>query len=269
MPTYGFIPGATVTGLVVTPACDLSNQKVETITYLPVVPVLTFFGMPAVLPEIMRELDGQLQVVGLGGLMKASSRFSLPSAEDCSVVADELNTIVTKTNASAKEKTAATRARAGMEVIECIRTAMQPTRETLTQLFGEKRFIEVATGLVKNSHRLDTHFLPSDAQNVEWSAVFQPSLVLFRYAFSAPVVLFDLAQDVPETAWGASLTGLVGTYPGVTAFASQRPLKRARVRERFIADLLTRYTGIHSRLGSPDFSAVSVAEMVQSIGAKE
>jgi len=42
LPTFGVLPADRTAGLVITPACDLSNRKVETITYLPVITVRQF-----------------------------------------------------------------------------------------------------------------------------------------------------------------------------------------------------------------------------------
>src|SRR5688572_11363006 len=59
LPTQGLLPVFRSPGLVITPACDLAQRKVETITYLPIIPVRTWFSTLAALPEIKRAVDGQ------------------------------------------------------------------------------------------------------------------------------------------------------------------------------------------------------------------
>lgn len=43
LPSMGLLSREHVSGLIVTPACDLANCKTETVTYVPIVPVSEFW----------------------------------------------------------------------------------------------------------------------------------------------------------------------------------------------------------------------------------
>src|SRR5437868_5830059 len=60
LPTHNLLRCQRTTGIVITPACDLANAKVDTITYLPVISVRHWLTTTAFLPEIHRHLDRHL-----------------------------------------------------------------------------------------------------------------------------------------------------------------------------------------------------------------
>lgn len=53
LPSHGLLRETFVPGLVITPACDLAQSKVETITYLPIVEVHEWFGSSSFRAEVM------------------------------------------------------------------------------------------------------------------------------------------------------------------------------------------------------------------------
>ena len=135
-----------------------------------------------------------------------------------------------------------------------------------TKAFGAKNWNATVQQVLRNSHRLDLFFLPSDAQPISWSAIPDHSVVLFRYPFSAPIQLLECAQDVQLTNWDTVIGELRPLLPGIDAFAT-RPLKRGTLRPGFLGDLLTRFVSMHVRLGAPDLSEGTVDKMVQDITA--
>jgi hypothetical protein len=52
LPSFGVLQSHRVRGVVITPSCDLANAKTETVSYLPIVPILSYFAIPAGLPKI-------------------------------------------------------------------------------------------------------------------------------------------------------------------------------------------------------------------------
>lgn len=271
LPTFGLLGTNTLPGIVVTPACDLSNRKVETITYLPIIPVRAYFTTPAYLPEILREIDGQLQVAqlsALSSLLETHNRFFPPSVDDLNVLESELGNVLTRSSTSSKIKSAISRAQAGLRVLRQSTSpeVVEAPMGDLKTLLGDKNFTITLQRIITNSYRLDIHFLPSDEQEIDWSGVYKPSVVLFRYAFSAPVEIFECAQDISLADWMAAMRRLSTFVPGASSFAATRPIKRISVKPRFLADLLTRYVSMHVRLGSPDFSTQTVSEYIQNIG---
>jgi hypothetical protein len=58
LPTHGLLKENYLPGIVITPACDLANDKVETITYLPVISISNFLTTSSFLIEIKSALLG-------------------------------------------------------------------------------------------------------------------------------------------------------------------------------------------------------------------
>ena len=52
LPTHGVLCAARLPCVVITPACDLMNRKVETLTYLPIVSVGTYLASGSQLPAL-------------------------------------------------------------------------------------------------------------------------------------------------------------------------------------------------------------------------
>lgn len=58
LPTFGFLKTSHTPGLIITPACDLANDKVFTLTYLPIIPVDMWLCTRALYPESVSTLVG-------------------------------------------------------------------------------------------------------------------------------------------------------------------------------------------------------------------
>src|SRR5688500_442058 len=78
LPTFGLLPFSQCGGIVITPACDLANNKAETITYLPVISAIEWFGTTAFLPELRRTLDGQWKIVSDEMLLTWPMGYRIP-----------------------------------------------------------------------------------------------------------------------------------------------------------------------------------------------
>jgi hypothetical protein len=68
LPTHGLLRRKCASALVVTPSCDLSNRKVNTITYLPIISFVDWVSCRDFLPEIVGALSSlvdQLNPVGI------------------------------------------------------------------------------------------------------------------------------------------------------------------------------------------------------------
>jgi hypothetical protein len=250
--------------LIITPGCDLANQKVETVTYLPVIPVSAYLCSPGFFPELQRHFRTVLSQIDADGVLN-EDRFSGPSARDLDAFEELIRSMESKRR-SKKEKDLILRALAGVDALRnTISTGVSNVIATRT-LLGEKVFAGILQRIVKNSYRTDIHFLPSDEQHEDWTAVAEPSVVLFRYALSAPLIIFDAAQDTAIKDWTASLENIATQWPVAAAFRAHRPVKCLTLKPDFLGDLLTRYVGMYVRLGSPDFSDETVSEYVRVIG---
>ncbi len=268
LPTHGVLGAARLSCVVITPACDLVNRKVETLTYLPIVPVGAYLASRSHLPEILRAIDGQLQTAGVSLGLRQDRSASLPRLEDLSTARDLLSERRAGTRLSAREEAAATRAEAGLLGAVGLLTGgdFKSVVPKLKLLFGEREFADTARRLVTNAHRADVHFLPADEQPTEWSVIREPSVALFRYPLSVPIDILDLAGTVGEAAWPTEVVRLRPLYPCVDTLVVVRPLKVLRIRPRFLSDLLTRFTGLYGRIGSPDFADGTIDRYVAQIG---
>ena len=56
--THGLLKESHLPGVVITPACDLANDKVETISYLPIIPIRNYLATTSFLPEIKNAMLG-------------------------------------------------------------------------------------------------------------------------------------------------------------------------------------------------------------------
>jgi len=268
LPTHGVLGAARLPCVVITPACDLVNRKVETLTYLPIVPVGAYLASRSHLLEILRAINGQLQTAGVPVGLSQDRSGSLPRPEDLSAAGVLLTERRAATRLSAREEAAATRAEAGLRAAIGLRTGGEAKFlvPLLKVLFGERDFSDTARRLVTNAHRADVHFLPADEQPAEWSVIREPSVALFRYPLSVPIDILDLAGTVSEAAWPTEVVCLRPLYPCVDTLAAARPLKVLRIRPRFLSDLLTRFTGLYGRIGSPDFGDGTIDRYVAQIG---
>lgn len=265
MPTFGVLPQISLPGIVLTPACDLSNRKVESITYLPILPVSSYLTSRSVLPEIKKVVEGQLTAASLGGVLDSPGGYEWPERKDLAATVDLVAAQLRDPKLSQKDRTALTRALRGLRLLTAICVETPPVAEysDAKSLIGDKGFGELAKKLITNG-RPDVHFLPWDEQRREWSGVPAHALALFRYPLTVPIEVLELAQRVGEAEWPKAAQRLRHAMPCVDAF-SCRPMKRLRLRPRFMSDLLTRFTAMFGRLGSPDFTAETVARMVTEI----
>ena len=265
LPTFGLIPGGANRAIVITPACDLSNRKVATASYLPIIPLLRYFLSPAFVPTINRETNKHLEAAGLPPLPATCNLFvppALPTIEGALGSCERRRG--QRSNKGMRD--AMRRASAGLTLLRACHypDTEEFPRAEFTKAFGAKNWNAMIQQVVRNSHRLDLFFLPCDAQPNSWSAIPDHSVVLFRYPFSVPIQLLEYAQDVQIANWGAVLSELRPLLPGIDTFAT-RPLKRGTLRAGFLGDLLTRFVSMHVRLGAPDLSGATIDNIVREI----
>ena len=265
LPTFGVLPESTVSGVIVTPACDLSNRKVETVTFLPIVPLVSYLGSIAFLPEIKRELSQVLRSLSLDVEAEAflADRFCFPAVDFISQTHKKLDIL----QSQGKEKVRVDRAMAGVRLVgKEARALGNSEMSDACLLFGKKAFEVLLRKIIRNSFKQDIHFFPSDGQPEDWSAVYEHSVVLFRYALSFPIRILDKAQDMNVVDWSVAVTTLADYSHCANSFSLLRPMKRATLRSPFLQELITRYVGMLVRTGTPDFSSDTVETFISELG---
>jgi hypothetical protein len=269
LPTHGVLRESHLSALVITPACDLANRKVETITYLPIVSVSRYLSSRAFLPDLLRSVEGQMKSAGADLRLRTDSLSGPPSPADVTAALAVLREHTAGRRLGQKEAGAAERAERGLTLVSEI-LAGQPVGnpvDAIRALLGEKEWESLLQRIILNGARTDIHFLPSDGQRAGWSAIPSHSVVLFRYPLSLPIDLLDLATTTEPDTWRDALTSVASMHPCALSVRDHRPIKLLRVRQRFVSDILTRFTGLYGRLGSPDFTVATVQRYLAEIGA--
>lgn len=254
-----------IRGIVITPACDLINRKVETITYIPILSIAEFFSTAGPFSEVANAICGQHQVLFPKAPLRNNRDTDIPTFIEAVMGAiQEIEKIGFK---GKKDLDAAARIVAGMRILKLIadKEIHAVPQSDLRLLFG-KEWSEILEKFIRNSYTF-CHFLPQDQQDLEWSGVPMHSIALFRYPITAPVALFDFAQDTNLNDWEHTMNACVAAMPIASSFMGERPIKLLTLRSPFVADLLTRYVAIHVRLGAPDFSRSAITKFCFEIEA--
>jgi hypothetical protein len=267
LPTLGMLSISHAPGLVITPACDLQNNKVESITYLPIVSIRQAFCLRGFFPEVRRVLDAQLSALGLQRVSEVVARYVPLEPGTIDQITEKIAEVSSKLKPDSKQRENVKRALIGIKIIRFAygSSVSVPTGADLCTFLGDKQFSEIMGRIVTNGYKSDVHFLPPDLQQPEWSVIPDPSLVLFRFPLSAPIEIFDNAEDTQLTDWMAEVSRLSVCAPGAEAFRAKRPMKRQTLRPRFLADLITRYVSMHVRLGAPDFTDDGIEKYIQQV----
>jgi hypothetical protein len=271
LPTHGLLRRERTSALVVTPSCDLSNSKVNTITYLPIISCRDWMGSRDFVAEVLGTMLSLVEQLGSVGI---SSTSALESGDTfCSELSDQLAELqrrLTKEKLGTSIRAAAQRYIAGGNHLKRVCYGERVEIRDIEICLSKKRWQQIRVQLVKNALRSDLYFLPADGNgDPEISPVRQHSVVLFRYPLTAPISLLDAAQDGSLADWGVAMNVLAEEEPMARAFSPMRPLKCLRLQSRFLADLLTKFVTLYSRLGSPDFTHDTIESLSNDLGAFE
>ncbi|HEY4219150.1 MAG TPA: hypothetical protein VGM67_18535 [Gemmatimonadaceae bacterium] len=265
LPSFGIVPPPFLPGLVITPACDLANRKVESVTFLPIIPLRRYLTSNSMIAELKLSTAGQLSAAGAGQLIEFPDKLERVSLLDIEA-AQSLLSSHGRGQLSVKQREALGRAHSGLQSLAdiCSGVSTEATFEAVKKTIGGKGFPDIIRRIVTNSYRLDLHFLPRDGQRREWSGIHENSVVLFRYPISLPFELLELAQERGVEQWERTVESVKNVYPCAPSM-HVRPMKRLSLRPRFSSDLLTRFTNMFGRLGSPDFTADAVERIVSEV----
>lgn len=261
LPSFGLLGCTPIKGLVVTPACDLSQRKADTITYLPIIPVRAYFSTLGSLPETHRRTQSSLKAGRIPlELPWSADSFVPPKLHQIDAAIGTIQTYLSAKPRGASETSALHRAVAGLRIAEAI-TKPELTEvpaEDLAAFFGSE-WSRMKERIAKNSFSSHVHFMPPDDQDPVYAGIPTPSVVLFRYPLTTSIELFDLAQNTTESSWADTITQTTAYLPIAANFRSTRPMKVLSMRTEFLHDLLSRYIAVYNRIGSPDFSEHAIS----------
>jgi hypothetical protein len=261
LPSYGALKQEHVAGIVITPACDLQNSKSETITYLPILSFDAWFATFSMFTEIRGATQSMWKSLQEQLRLEAFTLSRVPTAS-------ELADLKSRVEADDQDVKAKLKPRilAGVAAMSAILEQSRLTADLkqLATLFGEREFVQRCEKLITNSLRADTHFLPARGRwAVADDSFATHSLVMFRYPLTAPLDILDLASD-PSSDWSAAIAEYA-SMPATRFFEKRKPVRVARLRPRFFADLLSKYTALYARVGSPDFAPILVNNLASEV----
>lgn len=265
LPTFGSLPPSHLTGIVVTPACDLTWCKSSVVTYLPIVKQSELFRYTdAFHSPIRKKLEKLASCLGIAGDPKMLfPAFGVPKRRILDQFLSEAK------NLQAPDKTALRQFNDLLKLISQIVFGDEEHKKPSPSVFmSPSDYRKELEKIVRNAFSTDLHFLPESAPiGNEAGFLPEPSIVLFRHPTTIPVPIFRLAEETSSDDWdGAIESELPFTGLSSTMFPV-RPMKILRLKEPFLHDLIARYTALYARLGSPDFSEDTVNSFAKDLSA--
>lgn len=241
LPVFDLLPRKHVTGLVITPACDLANDKTPTITYLPVVPVSEYLLSVASYSCLRPVLLEHLQKAKRTDIAVLLPRAPHPKADDIRLILQEIGT----SSSVLREKI-----ESGLRVLlNDPADSFSIRLKHFAACLGE-RWQKNLERFVANAYSDDIHFLPPDGEDATIGAVSRPSVVLFRLPLTLSHAWFDAQMENEQP-------------------KPDDPLKSTTLNAPFLTDLLTRFARLYIRIGSPDLADESVTDLVTQIDGEQ
>lgn len=160
LPSAGLLGTTPIKGLVVTPACDLSERKAETITYLPVIPVRAYFSTLGALPEMYRRVQGNLRA---GQLVLEppwrENSFVPPELYRIDIAISAIETHLAAKKRGTNEIAALNRATAGLRITKAIANPelSEVSADDLGAVFGNE-WPKTKERIATNSFSSHLHF---------------------------------------------------------------------------------------------------------------
>lgn len=257
IPSLGLLGRKYISAVVITPACDLSQKKSETVTVLPIVPILDYLYSKSFYGDVWNEFYNKLKQYGADDFLPAS-KFSHPLKIKLEEVIQKVEGV--KGGAGLGEKL-----RAYIEYIEYTEKTVEEREKLpvpdLSRLLTSKTYDGILRKIFTNSYKSDVHFFPALLNAGEYSAISVHSVALFRYAYSIPVEILNAAQSSNQEWWAKDCNDLAHEFPIVKEFQTW-PVKLSALKDDFLSDLLSRYLGMFMRLGSRDFTSQTINQFI-------
>jgi|GEM_PF-2611865 len=259
-PSWGMTDHTTTSAIVITPACDLSQKKSETVTVLPIITITDYLYSKSFYSELWNEFNSKLKDLERGDILP-ESRFSNPPTS-------KLREVLNAIEGIAKQKKLYTQLLAYIEYINYVETKAEERKQNaapnISNILGAKKFSEILKKIFTNSYKSDIHFFPAYKNAGEFSAIPAHSVALFRYAHSVPIDILNAAQTSSDAWWEQDKKALTGQLPMIDNF-KEWPIKLSTLKDDFLSDLLSRYLGMFMRLGSRDFTEHTICGFVSEL----
>lgn len=267
LPTFGLLGRAFVSGLIVTPACDLSNTKTETVTYLPIISVLEYFSTRAQVPALKKKVNGSYSSANFPSKLDwGAYEFSLPSPDKIDAEIASIASHLAAKLRSVSDINALNRASSALRILRVASSGALIDVESsdLSAIYGNE-LDKMLDRIVTNSFSTDLHFLPADGQPAEYSGILKHSVALFRYPLTAPIEILDIAAEASDPTWRQVKNDRQRDIPSICHYSENPPLKTLSLSSGFLSDLLSRYVNVFNRIGSPDFTAATISQIIAEV----
>lgn len=259
LPGFGLPNNVTTTGIVISPACDLSQKKTETATVIPIVSIHDYLYSKSFYSEIWNELSNRLKPYGADD-HPPSDRFSHPPLHLIEKSLQQLE-------GDRKQIDLRTRLTVYKDYIQYTQAPLDARgskKPDIEAIFSGKKYSDILTKIFCNSFKSDIHFFPAYGAPSDFAPIPHHSVALFRYVYSIPLEILDAAQASRDEWWKEDCQRMNGTTPLIEHF-EEYPIKVSTLKDDFLTDLISRYLGMFMRLGSRDFTKASLANFVKEI----
>ncbi|WP_139333687.1 hypothetical protein [Bosea sp. TND4EK4] len=268
LPSMGLVSDLElIAGITITPACDVSNFKSETITFLPIVSIQQYLSTLSMLPTVRRKLIERLTSAGIvSGINWPEPGYEPPHEGSIDLEIIRLSQILQDQKTKEKHRAHIERALAGLRITKncCSTQDREANIADYDKLYGSE-WSEIKEQIVKNSFRSDIHFLPkSDNSDISYGLA-QHSVALMRYPITVPSEILTRAISTSEQSWPEFLSSYRSISTASVLFSKARPIKISSLKSQFMSDLLSRFTSLFSRIGSPDFSKFTITKYCAEI----
>lgn len=235
--------------IVITPACDLANNKCDWVSFVPVVPLREWFVGRSFFRDVVLQLK---EAASLLQLMIPVFLESASITGSHSQALNELEGKVLGIRPVKGQQAHIDRCRAAFLVLRAQIGSGSCTVNDVRACFARGGFEKMVRAVTGNSYRGDIHFLPSDGRVHPYSAMEEDSVALFRYVFSRPIELLEAANDTASQDWASAQDGICDFFPSVTMIPGLRPIKVGALTKVVHSDLVARFVSNQVRLGAPD-----------------
>ena len=258
VPSFGLLGDSPVTGLVLTPACDLQNQKSYAVTYVPLIPVVSYLTCPLFARSIRQELVSLTETLW-------------PDAPWDQFEGKELQAAIT--TRAAEDRSAKEARRKQTERVVSLSSALTSAASWSTAENGFKHLLKSnpkqvrnsIESIIKNAYRNDVYFLPADGNSDEGPMVHH-SVALLGLPISIRTDILTFADTTTISDWPSALASSEhGTW--AQPWFPEQPIRRGTLRSPFRQDLLNRYLGHFGRAGAPDLTNATRQEIANAICA--
>ncbi|UXY12214.1 hypothetical protein N7922_06750 [Kosakonia sp. ML.JS2a] len=259
LPSWGIAKLNKCSGIVLTPACDLSQKKTETAFILPIIPLRDYLYSKAFYFDLWKEINSKIK--NIGEEKSHTSRYSNPDTTIFYPLLENLEK-------DKKKKALYEQLKEYCNYISYVNLPMAHRNDKPSPNFeiilGKTKYEDILKKIFTNSYKSDVHFLPAFNNAGEYSAVPVHSVALFRHSYTVPIEVLDAAQSSSSVWWGDDRITLAASSP-IAHFFDEWPIKASGLKDDFLSDLISRYLSMFMRLGSRDFTAHTIENFVTEI----